>query len=153
MRSASARDTALLFPDTARSVYQDSATRKLSMCVPNKNGQIADAIVARPAPEVIVKSQSRERSKSARAAPRDHAAVAIHHFFLREVSCAVDAILNIHDPPVRVEAFAIAASESGTAPIVHVQNGNAAAGPILNAEIERAGCRAGGGPAMTLDQI
>src|ERR1700679_2954999 len=120
------------------------------MRIARQSSRIADPEMARAATEVVVESQRGENGVSARAAAGDHAPIAIHQTLIRQVPGAINGILHIHNSPVRIQTLAIGASEAGAAAVVHVEHGNTAAGPILNAEIERAGGIAGG-PAMALD--
>ena len=63
---------------------------------------------------------------------------------------AVDAVVDVDDAPLPVQAIAVRAPIARAAAVVHVEHGDAAAGPVLHAEIEHAG-RERGRAAMALD--
>ena len=63
----------------------------------------------------------------------------------------MNAVVDVDDAPGQVQAVAIGAAEAGAAAVVHVEHRDAAAGPELNAHVERARRRRGR-PAVALDQ-
>ena len=64
---------------------------------------------------------------------------------------AVDAVVDVDDAPVAVESLAVGAAKAGAAAVIHVEHRDAAARPVLDAEVERRG--GGRGRAtMALDE-
>src|SRR5438874_8542367 len=99
-----------------------------------EDGKIADAVVAGAAPEIFVESQRRKHSVAARAAARDHAPASVHQVFPGQKTSAVDAVFDIDNPPVRIEALPVLTPKTCAAAVIHIENGNPAAGPVLNSE-------------------
>src|SRR5581483_7334621 len=117
--------------------------------VAHKRRDIADAVVARPALEEVMEHERGKRRISARAAAGDDRALLIDEPLPGKKPHTVDAVLDVDDTPRAEEPFAIVASETGAAAIVHVEHCDAAAGPELVAQRERAR-RAAGWPAVHL---
>src|SRR5579871_6410014 len=107
--------------------------------------------MAGAAAEVVAEGQRSQYGVAARTAAGDHTARAIHLAAFGEITRAVDAIVHVHNSPIAVQALAVFASEAGAAAVVHIQNRDAAAGPILNPQVERARRRRGRA-AMALHQ-
>jgi len=81
----------------------------------------------------------------------DDASLAVDPSLLCEEPRAGDAIVDVDHALVQLQTVAVCAAESGASAVVHVEHRNAAAGPILNAQIERARCGRRR-PAVALDQ-
>src|SRR5262249_47187905 len=110
--------------------------------------QIADAIVTGAAFEVRAEGQRGERRVTPGAASADDRPLPVGPTLLHDILGAVNAVVDVDDAPVEVQPIAVFAAVAGAAAVVHVENGNAAAGPKLNAKVK---CtpRGGGGSAMT----
>src|SRR5262252_2670675 len=99
---------------------------------------IADTVIACSALEEVAKSESRESGVAAGAAAADDDAPYIHQSSLRQEFGAVHAVVHIDDAPIEFQPLAIFAPKSRTTAVVDIEHRNAAAGPELRAEIERA---------------
>ena len=80
------------------------------------------------------------------AAANDQA-FAIHQALFGQVLSAIRAVLHINHAPLPIQTFTVAAAIASTAAIVDIQDCEAAAGPILQTQIQvtlgRAGRAAG----------
>src|SRR6202011_2241109 len=81
----------------------------------------------------------------------DHDAPRVHPFPRREEFCAVDAVVDVDNAPIAVQALAIGPAEAGAPAVIDIEHRDAATGPELRGQIERARGRAGG-TAVALDQ-
>src|SRR5712671_7071768 len=109
---------------------------------------IADAVIACPSLEEVAKGERREGGVASRAAAADDDALGVHQSLPREIFGAIHAVVHVHDAPTELKPVTVFASKSGTAAVVDVEHRNAAAGPELDTEIERAR-RRGGWAAVT----
>src|SRR5580704_7569748 len=121
------------------------------MRVACQHRQVADAVVTRAAAKIVVESERRERRVASGAASGDGAARSIHQAAFGEKAGAVDAISDVDDAPVSLQPLAVGTTEPRAAAVVHIQDRDAAAGPVLDAEVQGAGCRSRGA-AVALDQ-
>src|SRR5205085_7751030 len=80
----------------------------------------------------------------------DHRALAIGEPLGHGMTGGLDAIVDIDDAPFAFEPAAIGAAIPGAAAVIDVEHGNAAAGPVLNAQIQDR-TRRGGWTAMAFD--
>src|SRR5260370_37827213 len=104
-----------------------------------------------PALKEAAEGRRRQGRVAAGAAAADDASFAVDPPLRCEKARAGDAIVDVDHAPVELQTVAVGAAESGASAVVHVEHGNAAAGPILNAQIERArGCLRR--PPVPLDQ-
>src|SRR6266516_3412440 len=69
--------------------------------------QIADPEIAGPSPEEIPKSQSTHRGITTSAPAFYCDTIPIHLSILDKMSCAVDAVVNIHHAPLSVQTFPV----------------------------------------------
>src|SRR5579871_6211047 len=95
--------------------------------------------------EIIAEGQGGQGCKPSRASAGDHAARSVDPPYIGQVPRAVHAVIHIHDSPIAVQAQAVLPAETRAAAIIHVQNGNAPAGPVLGTQVQDAGgsrCRA-----------
>ena len=88
---------------------------------------------------------------STRATACNRESVAINITPLDEIVRAVDAVVNIDDAPLTIEAFAIWTPIACTPAVVHIENGKAATRPELDFEVELA-CGRTGWATMTHDK-
>src|SRR5206468_3414493 len=98
----------------------------------------------------VAEGEGGERGVSAGAAARDDAARRVGETAAGQESRAVDGVVHIHDAPVPIEQLAVRAPVAGAAAVIHVEDGNPAARPILDPQVQRAG-GGGGRSAMALD--
>jgi len=99
--------------------------------------EVAHAVVARAGRELAVKRQCAQRGETAGAAAADRAARAVDIAALYQEARAVHAILDVGDAPGAVQPLAIGASETRRAAVVHIEHGDAAAGPVLDFQVQR----------------
>src|SRR5207248_10946546 len=99
--------------------------------------ELADAEVTRARFEVIAKRQRAKGSIAARAAAIDHQTIAVYFAARRQKLRAIHAIIDIDYAPGAIQPFAISAAIARAAAIIHIQDGDAAARPILNTELKR----------------
>src|SRR6266567_3813936 len=119
--------------------------------VAGKRGGVADPIVARAALKEVPENQRRQRGVAPGTAAADDTALLVHQPLRDQEFCAVDAVVDIDDAPVQVQALTKGAAEAGAAAVIDVEHRDPAAGPELGGEIERARGR-GGRTAVALDQ-
>src|SRR5215831_2458758 len=99
---------------------------------------VADAVIACSALEEIAKGERREGSVAASTAAADDNAPCVHQSPLHQEFGAVHAVVHIDDAPIELQPLAVFAPETRAAAVVDIKHRNAAAGPELRAEIERA---------------
>ncbi len=80
--------------------------------------------------------ERRERRVAAGASAADDQACGIGLALLDEKPRRVDAVVDVHDAPVQVEAFTIRAAVTRTAAVVHVGHGKATARPELHLQVQ-----------------
>src|SRR5256886_15017453 len=121
------------------------------MGVARERGDVAHAVIAGPALKEVAEGQRRQGRVAAGAAAADDASFAVDPPLLCEKARAGDAIVDVDHAPGGLQTVAGGAAESGASAVVHVEHGNAAAGPILDAPIsrDRGGRRR---PARALDE-
>ena len=119
--------------------------------VARQRGGVAHPVIACAALEEIAKGERRQSCVAAGAAAADDDARCVHQSAFCQEFGAVHAVVHIDDAPIELEPIAVFAPESRAAAVVDVKHRNAAAGPELGAEIERARRRRGR-PAMTFDE-
>src|SRR5260221_9116604 len=98
--------------------------------------EVADAEVAGAGFEEIAEGQRAERGVPAGAAAADRQPVAVHQPARDQILRAVDAVVQVYYAPLPVEPLAIGAAVAGAAAVVDIQQGEAAAGPVLVAEAQ-----------------
>src|SRR5262245_50215879 len=98
--------------------------------------QIADTEIARARPEHIPKRQGSESCVSARAPSTNDQAVPICLSPFHQEECSIHAIIHVGDSPLPIQRLPVRPAIAGTATIVHICNGEPAAGPVLNPEVE-----------------
>ena len=113
--------------------------------------QVAHAEVARPGGEGVAEGQRRQRRVAARAAAADRQPLWVRQATRRQIARAVDAVVHVHDAPAARQALAIGAPVAGAAAVVHVEHGEAPAGPVLVARVQRV-VDGGGRAAMAHDE-
>ena len=107
------------------------------MGVARQRFEVADPVMTRPGPKRIAKGQCAQGRVSSGAAAGNSQPLGIDLAAGDQIVRPVDAVVHIDNPPVAVQALPIGPPITGAAPIVHVQNGKAAARPVLNAKIKR----------------
>src|SRR4030095_15075607 len=107
------------------------------MRVFGKRLQVADAVVAGAGFESVAERQRTKCRVAPRAAAADRQAFVVSFATLGEIARAADADLGVDDTPFVIESFSVGAAIAGTAAVIHVENGDAAAGPILNRIFQR----------------
>src|SRR6266516_5167084 len=106
--------------------------------VARERGDVAHAVIAGPALKEVAEGQRRQSRVAAGAAAADDASLAVDPSVRGEEPRAGDAIVDVDDAPIALQTVAVRTTESGASAVVHVEHRNAAARPILNAQIERA---------------
>src|SRR5262245_16390787 len=106
--------------------------------VARERGDVAHAVIAGSALKEVAEGQRRQRRVAAGAAAADDASLAVDPPLRCEEPRAGDAIVDVDHAPVQLQTAAVGAAESSASAVIHVEHRNAAAGPILNAEIEGA---------------
>src|SRR6185369_9446158 len=81
--------------------------------------------------EVISKRQRTKRRVAAGTATVNHRSIWINLGPGREELCSINTVVDIHNAPGSVQSFAIGAAIAGATAVVHIQDSNAAAGPVL----------------------
>src|SRR5262245_45344990 len=115
--------------------------------VPCQSFQIADSIVTGAGFEEVTESQRAESRVSSGAASSDRKSVAVDLSTRDKIPCAIHAVIHIDDTPSTLEPLSVCAAVTRAAPVIHIENRDAPAGPILNRILER--CRTGRGwPAV-----
>src|SRR5688500_2754740 len=92
--------------------------------------------MARPRFEHVAKSQRRKRRVAAGAAARDGQSIGVDVAAQDEMKRAMHAIVDVHDTPVTAQPFAVLPPIAGASAVVDVENGESAAGPILDTKGE-----------------
>ena len=97
-----------------------------------------------------MKGERRQRRVATGTAAANNQPRAVRAPRIRQMARAVDAILDVRYPPTFLQQFPVGTSKAGTTPIVHIEHGEAAAGPILQRQTQCGGGGAGRA-AMTDD--
>ena len=113
--------------------------------------QVADPVVAGSGPKNVPKSERGQGGIAPGAAAVNGQPLVVHLALSNQVPGAVNAVVHIHDAPASPEPVPVGPAIAGTAAIVHIQNGNAPAGPILEPQVKSGGGRRRW-PAVALDQ-
>src|SRR6478735_5822434 len=110
------------------------------MGVARERRDVADAIITitSPALKEVSEGQRRQSRVAAGTAPTDDASLAVNPPLRGEEPRAGDAIVDVDHPPVQLQTVAVRTAESCASAVIHIEHRNAAAGPILNAQIEGA---------------
>src|SRR5262249_30667362 len=103
-----------------------------------ERGDVAHAVIARPALKEAAKGKGRKSGDAAGAPAADDASLAVDPPLRCEEPRAGDAIVDVDHAPTQLQTVAVGAAEPGASAVVHVEHRNAAARPVLNAQIERA---------------
>src|SRR5262249_60340909 len=103
--------------------------------------EIADAVIARTGLEIAAERQGGKRRIASGAGAADRPPLRIDPPRRREVACAIDAIGDIYNAPVSLQSKPVFPAIPGTAAVIDVQNGKAAARPILRPPAEGRGRR------------
>src|SRR6185312_656869 len=89
-------------------------------------------------------------SQGAQCCVSTSAAAANHHFggidfaACREITRSIRAIVNVNHTPLTSQSLAIRATIAGTAAIINIENGDTAAGEVLNGQTQCGqSCRSG----------
>src|SRR5262245_4804711 len=121
------------------------------MGVAREGSDVAHAVMTSPALKEVAEGQRRQGRVAAGAAAADDASLAVDPPLRCEEPRAGDAIVDVDHAPTQLQTVAVGAAEPGASAVVHVEHRNAAARPVLNAQIERA--RGGRRwPAVALDE-
>src|SRR5712692_4327288 len=99
--------------------------------------EVANAVVARACPEKITKSERAQCGVAAGAAAGDGQPFPVYLTPLNQEASAVHAVVYVHDSPLAFEPLPIGAAIAGAAAIVHIEDGDTTAGPVLNPQVER----------------
>src|SRR5215472_12061320 len=98
--------------------------------------QVADAIVVCTGIEDIAEGERTKRRVAARAPTGNCQPASINKPLLDQVAGAIHAVIDVNDTPLALEPLAIGASIAGAAAIIHIENGYATAGPVLDLEFK-----------------
>src|SRR5437899_12957551 len=97
----------------------------------------------------VAPGQREQDGEAARGSAGDRNAVTVDQALLHQVPRGVDAVVDVDHAPVSVEPLSICASITRRTAVVHVDQREAAAGPVLVLEwIRRA--RGAGRPAVAV---
>src|SRR5262249_15409478 len=121
------------------------------MGVARERGDVAHAVIAASALKEVAEGQRRQSRVAAGTAAADDASLAVDSPLRCEEWRAGEAIVDVDAAPTQLQPVAVGAAKPGAAAVVHVEHGDAAARPILNAQIERAR-RGGRRSAVALDE-
>ena len=97
--------------------------------------QVRDARERRASGEHVGGRQRVEYGEATGGTAADRDPLGIDAPQINEVLGAVDAVLNVHDAPVAVDALTVGTAEGRRPTEVYVQNRKAAAGPILEGNL------------------
>ena len=106
------------------------------MRVLHERAQVADPEVRAAGVELVGERQRGEGREAARAAAADGEPLAVDEALLGEVLRAGDAVVDVDDPPLELEALAVVLAVAGGAAVVDVEHRVAAAGEQLEARRE-----------------
>src|SRR6185436_2577427 len=112
---------------------------------------VTNAIMTRAGFEVIPKRQRAKRRIATRTATINHRTIWVSFGPGGKEPGPINTIVDIDHAPGPVQSFAIGAAIAGAPPIIHIQNPDAAAGPVLNAQHQN-GDSARRWPTVTLHQ-
>src|SRR5436853_4543367 len=115
-----------------------------------KRLDIDNSEIARSGLEDVSECESGKRRVAARACSSNNQAIGIGLVDSDDILRRVYAVVNIHDSPLTIQAFAVLAPIAGAASIVHIKHSESAAGPILNSQSQACSGSAGRA-AMTYD--
>mmetsp|Transcript_1984 Transcript_1984/g.4298 ORF Transcript_1984/g.4298 Transcript_1984/m.4298 type:complete len:667 (+) Transcript_1984:338-2338(+) len=119
--------------------------------VPREGAQVPDAVQTTPGREHVAKRQRPQGRVSPRAAPVDAQPLRIRETLPHQMLRSRAHVVDIHDAPAPTEPAAVVPSVARRPPVVHVEDGEAAARPELNARVEGGGGARRGSP-VRLDQ-
>ena len=114
--------------------------------------QVGHAVIAGAGFEHVVEGEGGQGRQAAGAAAADQQALGVGQAAVGQVACAGHAILDVDDAPLAFQQVAVGASEAGAAAVVHVEHGEAAAGPELGRQFQGAGCHPGRAAVADHDQ-
>src|SRR5215472_11270136 len=98
--------------------------------------RVANAVIAGAGFERIVEVQGTESSVTAGAASADCEAFGIDTAVVSKESGAIQTIVDVNNAPLALQPFAVGAAIPGATTVVHVENGEAAAGPVLGLPVQ-----------------
>src|SRR5262249_57367188 len=98
--------------------------------------EAVDAVMSRTALKEGAEGRRRQGRVAAGAAAADDASLAVDLPSRCEELRAGDAIVDVDHAPIQLQTVAVGAAESGASAVIHVEHRNAAARPVLNAQIE-----------------
>jgi len=101
--------------------------------------QIANPKVACASLENVAEGERAERGVTARAAAANGQPILVNRAPLHKVARAVHTVVHVHDAPLSLQPLTIGPAVAGAAAVVHVEDGDPPAGPILDRQVERAG--------------
>ena len=99
--------------------------------VPDQRLKVANAEVAGASLELGAKREDAQGRVAACTPAGDGEAIAVHEAALCEETGTVDAIVDVDDPPLAVQPFAVTPTVAGAPAVVDVQHRDATTGPIL----------------------
>src|SRR4030095_16181427 len=82
--------------------------------------------------EVIPKRQRTKRRVAAGTPTINHRSIWIGLCLRSEELCSINTVVYIDTAPGAVQPFAIGPAIASAAAVIHIQNSNATAGPVLN---------------------
>src|SRR5215212_51019 len=117
-------------------------TRLELVGLPRQGLDVADAEMARAGGERIPERERAERCVAACAAAGDHQPLSVHEPAPGEVNRPVGAVVDVDDTPHALEPTAVFPPVARATAVVHVEHGDAPAGPVLRLRVQgRAGRR------------
>src|ERR1700757_447413 len=113
--------------------------------------QIADAVITCSGLEFLAERQDGKCRITSGAGTADRPSLGIYPLSFRKIAGAIDAIGDVDDPPITLQPQPVLAAVSGAATVIDVEDGEAAAGPILGPPTEGRGCGRGGAAVTMYD--
>src|SRR5947207_5125971 len=102
--------------------------------------EVGDPVVARARVVEVALGQRQQHGETSRRPSGDGDAIGVDESLLHEMARCVDAVVDVDDAPVAVEALPVPAHVTRRAAVVHIDQGETAARPVLVLErIRRAG--------------
>src|SRR5579862_7960839 len=116
--------------------------------VAGKSFKIRHSVVTRAGSKHIMEDQCTESRVATGTSAANCHPFSIDVAALLEISSRIDTIFDVNHAPLTFQSVAIGAAIAGTSTVIHVDNGNPAACPILNRH-SQCGGRGAGRTTMT----
>src|SRR5215211_2116484 len=120
--------------------------------VAGQPGQVGHPVVAGPGGEGVAEGEGAQGGVAAGAAAPDGQVGRVDVAPVGQVAGGGDAVVDVDDPPLAVQATPVGAAVAGGAAVVDVHHGDAPAGEELVADVQGAGDPGGGAAVAGHDQ-